>query len=87
MLVTADYVNRHQAYIKSAGILLVQLEIPMEAVFTTAKIAKDANVTVIFNPAPASALPETLMPLIDIITPNEIEALTGITVTDNSSAE
>jgi ribokinase len=40
------------------------------------------------NPAPAAFLPESLYPLIDIITPNESEAkaLTGVTVSDPDSA-
>jgi ribokinase len=43
---------------------------------------------VILNPAPARPLPETLYPLISIITPNETEAelLTGIKVTNMESA-
>lgn len=88
-IVSADYVNRHQDYIKSAGMLLTQLEIPVDAVLTAVKIAKEANVPVILNPAPAKDLPNELISLVDIITPNEIEAemLTGISVKDDKTAQ
>jgi len=53
-----------------------------------AKVAHDAGVPVILNPAPARKLPRSLYPLVDWITPNETEAelLTGIKVTDSASA-
>ena len=43
---------------------------------------------VILNPAPARALPNRLLKLISILTPNETEAelLTGIKVTDEAAA-
>lgn len=38
-----------------------------------AKLAKENNVKVILDPAPAQMLPEEIYPLLDIITPNETE--------------
>ena len=74
--------------IAGASVLLMQLEVPLETVEEAAPIASDAGVTVILNPAPAQPLPDSLLRNIDILTPNEHEAelLTGITVTDESSA-
>ena len=53
-----------------------------------AKLAKAAGVKVILNPAPACELPEELLRLVDIITPNETEALslTNVIVHDDQDA-
>ena len=74
--------------IESAAVLLMQLETPVETVEWAAKVAHDAGVTVVLNPAPARKLPRSLYPLVDWITPNETEAemLTGVKVTDAASA-
>lgn len=69
------------------GILLVQHEIPADTVEYAIEAAKKAGWTVILNPAPARAIPEHTLALVDIITPNETEAavITGCQV--NSPAE
>ena len=74
--------------IESSACLLMQLETPLETVEWAAKVAHDAGVMVILNPAPARKLPRSLYPLADWITPNETEAeiLTGVKVTDAASA-
>jgi len=69
--------------------LLLQFEIPMSAVVAAAKAAKAAGVMVILDPAPAQAnIPEELYPLIDIITPNEVEAaqLVGFAIDSQEAA-
>ncbi|MEW6194479.1 MAG: ribokinase [Bacteroidota bacterium] len=70
--------------IKSASILLTQLEIPFETVKSAIDIAHQNNVRVILNPAPAYVLPEDLLAKINIITPNiyELETLTGVKSND-----
>ncbi len=82
-------VTEAEELIKSADILLMQLETPMESVKRAAKIAKEAGVKVILNPAPACPLDNTLLSTLYVITPNESEAelLTDISVTDFPSAE
>ena len=74
--------------IEGAAALVMQLETPLETVEWAAKVAHDAGVPVILNPAPARKLPKTLCPLVDWITPNETEAelLTGVKVVDAASA-
>ena len=74
--------------IENAAALLMQLETPLETVEWAAKVAHDAGVPVILNPAPARKLPKALYPLLDWITPNETEAeiLTGVKVVDVESA-
>jgi ribokinase len=70
-------------------LLLLQLEIPLEAVVAAARRAKEYGLRVLFNPAPARPLPEELISLPDFIVPNETELslLTGEAVNDIPSAE
>lgn len=60
--------------IRSADIVLLQLEIPLPSVEMAIRIARDANKTVILNPAPGMPLGADLLQMVDIITPNENEA-------------
>jgi ribokinase len=64
---------RLEAVLTKSEVLLLQLEIPLEMVMAAAKLAKENNVKVILDPAPAQMLPEEIYPLLDIITPNETE--------------
>lgn len=67
-------VDRLRSVLSGARVLLLQLEVPLTAVIAAAQAAKQAGVTVILDPAPAqSDLPEALYPLIDILTPNQVE--------------
>lgn len=70
-------------------ILLMQLEIPVETVEYAARVAHGRGAQVVLNPAPACKLPQTLFPLIHLITPNrvEAEALTGIAIGKDDDAE
>ncbi|MCD6099044.1 MAG: ribokinase [Candidatus Marinimicrobia bacterium] len=74
--------------IKKAVIMLIQLEIPIETVEYAVNVAKQHNVKVILNPAPARKLSDQLLKRVDIITPNESEAeiLTGLKIVDDISA-
>ncbi|WKA62491.1 ribokinase [Pectobacterium aroidearum] len=86
--VTPDYLRRHQQHIIDASALLMQLESPLETVIAAAKLAHEHQTKVILNPAPARELPDELLSLVDMITPNETEAqfLTGITVETEDDA-
>lgn len=72
---------------EQAGIVLMQLEIPLQTVLHAARLAKQNDKKVILNPAPAMPLPAELFSNLFIITPNksETEALTGIEITDMDS--
>lgn len=85
---SAEQVADEHARIADADALLMQLESPLESVLAAAKIAHQNNTTVVLNPAPARTLPDELLALVDIITPNETEAekLTGIRVTNDDDA-
>ncbi|MFC3393800.1 ribokinase [Brenneria rubrifaciens] len=80
--VTPDYLDRYQQRIIDASALLMQLECPLETVIAAAKLAHSNQTQVILNPAPARELPDELLSLVDMITPNETEAqfLTGVMV-------
>jgi ribokinase len=66
-------VAQHQALIQQSDLLLTQLEIPLSAVTLSLQLARNAGVRTVLNPAPAKALPEELLQLVDILTPNETE--------------
>lgn len=87
--VTGEDVDRAAAALRQADAVLLQLEIPMQAVVNAARLAREARVPVILNPAPAALLPPELLQTVDFLTPNETEAgqLSGIAVTDRQSAE
>lgn len=74
--------------IKSSGILLLQLEIPMNAVVHAAEIAYNAGVQVVLNPAPAAVLPAELLKCVSILIPNETEAsaISGIDINNFETA-
>ncbi|MBH3138942.1 ribokinase [Serratia marcescens] len=86
--VTPDYLARYQQKVIDADALLMQLESPLETVIAAARLAKQHQTQVILNPAPARELPDELLAMIDIITPNETEAqrLTGIAVDNDDDA-
>ncbi|MDV0591267.1 ribokinase [Raoultella ornithinolytica] len=87
-VLSVEQVEAEKARIAGAQALLMQLESPLESVLAAAKIAHQHQTTVVLNPAPARDLPDELLSLIDIITPNETEAekLTGIRVENDDDA-
>ena len=57
------------------GIVLLQLESPLRTVEAAARLARQREGKTILDPAPAAALPPTLLRNLDFLTPNETEAL------------
>lgn len=84
----AEDVESMASVIRGAKILLLQLEIPMDAVVRAAQIAHEAGVMVVLNPAPAAFLPDELLQCISILVPNQNECsyISGMEVTDIESA-
>lgn len=58
----------------AGGVLLASLEVPVGAVAAALRVARDTRATTVLNPAPALGDAATLLPLADIVTPNEAEA-------------
>ncbi len=74
--VTPSDVSQAENVIRSADLILLQLEIPLPTVIKAAQCAKKHGVKVVLNPAPAQQLPAELLSLTDILIPNETEAAT-----------
>ena len=86
---SAKNINQGYEAIANSDILLLQLEVPIEASQRAAEIAKENSTIVILNPAPAREIPDTLLDLVDILTPNESETeiLSGISATTEKEAK
>lgn len=71
--------------IRQAAVVLMQLEVPLDAIAAAAGIARG---TVILNPAPAAVLPASLLEQVDILIPNESELalLSSLPVGDTAQA-
>ncbi|MBA2677608.1 MAG: ribokinase [Ktedonobacteraceae bacterium] len=72
-LVTPQDLEKNLEIIRSAGIVLTQLEIPTETVEYLAKICSRVNVPLILDPAPAKVLTPSLFHHVQWFTPNETE--------------
>jgi ribokinase len=67
-------IDRQAALIRSAGMVLCQLELPIETVIHTLALCAAAGVPVMLDPAPAAALPDETFRQVAWFTPNETEA-------------
>ena len=70
-------------------LLLLQLEIPIATALAAAQHAREQDLRVILNPAPAKKIPDELIAVADFLIPNETELklLSGMDVDDIPSAE
>jgi len=87
LLSPAD-VAAQDAQFDGAGLLVCQLEVPLDTIAAAIMTATARDVPVLLNPAPARPLPAEMLGRIDYLIPNESEAtsLTGIGVGDPDSA-
>jgi ribokinase len=85
---TPEVAQQHAASIAWAQVLLCQLEVPVPTVEWALAAARERGVTTILNPAPAQALSDGLLTLVDCLTPNahEAEVLSGVSVQSPESA-
>lgn len=74
--------------IRSADVVMAQLEVPVETVLAAFRLAKEAGRRTVLDPAPAQPLQDELYRLTDVIKPNaaEAEVLTEIEVRDRATA-
>lgn len=81
-------IKKARSALARSGILVMQLETPLDTVREAAALATRHGVRVILNPAPAQALDDGLLRQVSILTPNETEAelLTGVKVDSDQSA-
>lgn len=67
-------IDAHAGVIRSAGMVLLQLEIPIATIEHVLALCAESNVPVMLDPAPAASLPDSFFPRIAWFTPNETEA-------------
>jgi len=73
-LCDAAYVEANEKLIAEHDIIVLQLEIPRDAVFCAIRLAKKHRRLVVLDPAPApDSLPEEVIAGLDYFTPNETE--------------
>jgi ribokinase len=68
-----DDLDRCLPRLQSAGLILTQLEIPMDTVEYLGHIAHRAGVPLMLDPAPACAIPHHVLRCVTYLTPNETE--------------
>jgi ribokinase len=66
-------VHGARATIAGARVVIASNEVPQAATLAAFRIARAAGVTTLLNPAPAAELPDALLALTDLLTPNESE--------------
>lgn len=70
------YLERNEKLIRESDYIVLQMEIPYDAVFYSIRKAAEYGKTVILNPAPAPAgLPADILSMVDYFTPNKTELL------------
>ncbi|TPG83231.1 ribokinase [Pseudomonas mandelii] len=87
---TAEVIDRFDAVLQAADVIICQLEVPDATVGHALKRGRELGKTMILNPAPASRpLPADWYASIDYLIPNESEAsaLSGLPVDSLASAE
>jgi ribokinase len=82
-------IERAEALIAEAAVLLCQLEVPLQTVVAAIEIAARHQTLVVLNPAPAAPVGRSLLKNVDFLVPNESEAglLTGLTIDELESAK
>ena len=77
-----DHARRHLSLMAWAQVLLCQLEIPVSTVESVLAAGRERDILTILNPAPAQPLSDTVIGLVDCLTPNaaEAEVMTGVAV-------
>jgi ribokinase len=72
--ITPADVDVNLSVIRSAGILLTQLEIPLQTTIYLSEVAHRERIPLMLDPAPAQPLPAALFSNVEWLTPNETEA-------------
>jgi ribokinase len=71
---TVDWVARFAEDFAWAQVVICQLEVPLDTVLWTLRTARQHGAITVLNPAPAQPVAPELWPLVDYLTPNEVEA-------------
>lgn len=73
-MLSSEYIREIEQEILEADLVVLQMEIPYDAVKTVCDIAYRNNIKILFNVAPAKKLDTDLIQKIDILVVNETEA-------------
>ncbi|HXX27006.1 MAG TPA: ribokinase [Terriglobales bacterium] len=73
-LLTAKEVFEGLRTLTPGAVVLTQLEIPVEAAGAAVARGRERQALTILNPAPARILPDSVLQLVDVLTPNQSEA-------------
>lgn len=78
-LLTAEHIAKSPSAFRSSGVVLAQLEIPVTAAEAAMRCGREQGAITILNPAPVRPLPQSVLQMVDVLTPNQTEAkvLTG----------
>jgi ribokinase len=78
-LLTVDDISSCAAAFETTSVVLTQLEIPVGAAEAALHLGRVRGAITILNPDPVRLLPPSVLQLIDVLTPNQVEArvLTG----------
>ncbi len=68
-----EQILRARSLIAGARVVMASCEVPLAATQEAFRIARSQAVCTVLNPAPAIPLPESLWPVVDVLTPNEGE--------------
>jgi len=83
----AAQIEAARAMLAASRVTMASCEVPLDAALSAFRIARAAGVTTLLNPAPAQPLPDELIRLADVLTPNETELRTLAGVTAEASPE
>ncbi|MBR6534980.1 MAG: ribokinase [Clostridia bacterium] len=74
MLLSKEDVYNAEKIISESDILLMQNEIPTDALYAALELAKKYGIPTVFDPAPAKEIPVDILKAATYITPNQAEA-------------
>jgi ribokinase len=83
----ASDIDRYQDVLLSAGMVLIQLEVPFATVEYVAEFTHRNGIPLMLDPAPARRLPASLMNRATWITPNEVEMYHLLEAADSNLEE
>jgi ribokinase len=71
---TPEVLRSKTKILRNAGLVLAQLEIPLETIQCLAEMCAEWNIPFVLDPAPAQSLPDGVLRGVTWLTPNETEA-------------
>ncbi|WP_280153945.1 ribokinase [Piscinibacter sp. XHJ-5] len=69
------HVEAAAALLAGSRVVMASCEVPLAATLAAFRVARAAGVLTLLNPAPAQPLPDELIALTDVLTPNQTEVL------------